>query len=357
MALLLMICSLLVFSNFGTSSGEDIHLLVGAYGDHIYGYTLNTEDGKLTKNGEYDVGPNPSFLAWHEDRLYVANEANDFPIPGTGGAGVFEIDSAGVVGKGSSVSSFGNGPCHIAMHQDSKTVFVSNYGSGDFSAFSTSVHPKTVGIGYLKYFENFGSGSHAHGAFWGKISQFVYVTDLGGNKIYQYTISDSDTITHSGTTTIPDGSGPRHMVFHPKLDVAYVALETGNAVVGFNINKENGDLEEFGTFSTLSTDFTGKSYAGGIVIHPKENFLYVTNRGENTIATFSIDGEGGLTLVSSVSCEGNWPRAITLDPTGMFLLVSNQKSGDVKVFALENNVPVYKSGIQVPNASIVAFNQ
>merc|ERR1712168_495127 len=350
-------CFLVILSLLysASCSAEEINLFIGAYGDIIHQYSLNTHNGTLSKREQYSVGPNPSYLEWRGERLYVANEAENYPVEGSGGAGVFLVTSSGQLGEGSTRSSAGNGPCHITVQPESKSVFVSNYGSGDFSAFWMDNESSDIVIGDLKYSENFGSNSHAHGAFWGRDLRFLYVTDLGGDTVFHYTVGDDGSITKAGSTSTPAGTGPRHMVFHPTLDVAYVVLELGSAVIGYNIDKETGDLDEFGTYPTIPADFTETNYPGGIVMRADGNFLYVTNRGMNSIATFSISSSGDLSLESNVSCEGDWPRAITIDPTDHYILVSNQNSGSVEVFRFENNEPMHSSGVKITTPSIVAF--
>ena len=66
-----------------------------------------------------------------------------------------------------------------------------------------------------------------------------------------------------------------------------------------------------------------------------KNYLYGSNRGENTIVTFRIEPDGTLSLAGHTSCGGNWPRNFTLDPEGNFLLVGNQKSDSIAVFKLD----------------------
>jgi len=73
-------------ATFSSSSGENINLFVGAYGDTIYQCVLNTEDGKLAKKEGFTVGPNPSYLEWLGDRLYVVNEEENYPVQGAGGS-------------------------------------------------------------------------------------------------------------------------------------------------------------------------------------------------------------------------------------------------------------------------------
>jgi 6-phosphogluconolactonase len=53
---------------------------------------------------------------------------------------------------------------------------------------------------------------------------------------------------------------------------------------------------------------------------------------------FEIDPlSGKLQLIQHVSTQGNWPRNFTLDPSGRFLLVANQRSDNVVIFSVDTS--------------------
>jgi 6-phosphogluconolactonase len=88
------------------------------------------------------------------------------------------------------------------------------------------------------------------------------------------------------------------------------------------------------TLGTLPAGVRGENYPADLHVAPDGRALYVSNRGHDSIAAYSIAaGTGMLTFVETVSTSGNWPRNFTLDPTGRWLLVANQRSGSVVVFA------------------------
>jgi 6-phosphogluconolactonase (cycloisomerase 2 family) len=66
-------------------------------------------------------------------------------------------------------------------------------------------------------------------------------------------------------------------------------------------------------------------------------FLYVGNRGPNTIAVFALHGKEP-ELVAEVPCGGRWPRHFTLlDP---HLYVANERSNTITVFTLDPDTGV-----------------
>jgi 6-phosphogluconolactonase len=121
----------------------------------------------------------------------------------------------------------------------------------------------------------------------------------------------------------------------------YVINELNSTITFFNV-RENGELQSVQTLSTLREGFKGESYCADIHIGKNGKYLYGSNRGENTIATFRIGSDGKLTLAGHTSCGGDWPRNFVIDPSGKYILVGNQKSGNISMFSIDE-----KSGLPV----------
>ena len=87
------------------------------------------------------------------------------------------------------------------------------------------------------------------------------------------------------------------------------------------------------TISTLPVDFTGQNLGAEIKIAPSGRFVYISNRGHNSLAIYAVDQETGqLSLVGHESTQGVGPRDFTIDPSGALLLVANQDSDTVVTF-------------------------
>jgi len=131
-------------------------------------------------------------------------------------------------------------------------------------------------------------------------------------------------------------SGPRHLTFSPDGKFVYAAHEIANVVGVYRWDSVKGVLTELQSVSTLPADYKDKSTAAEIQIHPNGKFLYVSNRGHDSIAVFSVDSTSGLiTLLQNISTQGKTPRNFTLDPTGHWLLASNQESNSAIVFSVD----------------------
>jgi 6-phosphogluconolactonase len=129
------------------------------------------------------------------------------------------------------------------------------------------------------------------------------------------------------------GAGPRHLTFHPSLPLVFVANELDSTVATLRFDSARGTLSPQSTSSTLPAGWTGTNYPADIHVAANGRTLYVSNRGHNSIAVFSIATDGALALEQVISTAGDWPRNFSLDPSGRWLLVANQRSDSVIVFA------------------------
>jgi 6-phosphogluconolactonase len=152
---------------------------------------------------------------------------------------------------------------------------------------------------------------------------FVYRLDLDGKSLRH--VEGADAVMRAG-------AGPRHIAFHPTLPLVFVANELDSTVATLRFDADRGKLSVIDAHSTLPAGWTGTNYPADIHIAPSGRGLYVSNRGHNSIAVFSVSATGALTLDQVVSTEGDWPRNFSFDPTRRWLLVANQKSDSIIVF-------------------------
>ena len=132
---------------------------------------------------------------------------------------------------------------------------------------------------------------------------------------------------------IKPGSGPRHIAFSSNGKFLYLISEMGGTITAFSYGAARGTLKELQTVSTLPEGFKGENTTAEIVIDPSGNFLYGSNRGDDSIIVFAIDhATGKLTFVQRVSTGGKTPRNFALDPSGHWLLAANQDSNNIVVF-------------------------
>jgi 6-phosphogluconolactonase len=328
----------------------------------IYAYRFDDSTGKLTALGLAAETSNPSFLAVSPNRrfLYAANENS------TGSISAFSIDGAkGTLKLLNTVSSRGAGPCHVALDKTGKWLFAANYNTGSVAAFpvlddgrlseasafvqhsGSSVNPQRQ------------AGPHAHSVNISPDNRFVLVADLGLDQILTYRIDAAKGLTPAEPpfTKVAPGSGPRHFVFGTDGRFAYAINEMLATMTAFQYDAAQGSLKEIQTLSTLAAGFTGANSAAEIAVHPSGKFLYASNRGNDSIAIFSIDAKTGtLSAAGYASTGGKTPRNFAIDSTGKFLLAANQDSGNIVVFRIgQNTGGLTPAGVEVKVASPVSI--
>jgi 6-phosphogluconolactonase len=168
--------------------------------------------------------------------------------------------------------------------------------------------------------------------------RFVLHVDLGLDKIF---VSRFDaekgklTPTDPPALDFPSGDGPRHFHFHPNGRWLYSIQEEGSTVTRIDYDTATGKLTPRQTMSTLPPGFAGSNFCSGILVSADGRFVYAGNRLHDSIAIFSIAGDGSLTYVGEEATRGSYPRSFAFDPTGRFLYVCNQRGDNVTTFRID----------------------
>lgn len=294
---------------------------------------------------------NPSFVAVHSAGgprfVYAVEEVGDFQGQKTGAVASFRADgAAGALHKLNEQPSGGDGPCHIVVDRKGANVLVANYGGGSVAVLPIgkdgSLKPPSCVIQH----EGGGvnprrqEGPHAHAVVLDAANRFAFVADLGLDKvmIYQYD-AEKGTLEPNDPpfAAVEPGSGPRHFAFHPNGRLAFVNNEMTSTVTAFRYDPDRGALETIHTLSTLPEGFDGsRNSTAEIAVHPNGRFLYVSNRGHDSIAGFAIDAETGrLTSIGHTPTGGRTPRNFAIHHSGARLLAANQGSDSIVEFQID----------------------
>ncbi|MCB1228440.1 MAG: lactonase family protein [Verrucomicrobiales bacterium] len=351
-----LLLALLALTALATASAADTHwVYFGTYtrGDSpskgIYRSSFNADTGAL---GQPEVAAemgSPSFLeiAPSKKFLYAVGETSG---GGTGkGVAAFTLDPAsGQLAPINAVTAVGEGPCHVNLDPSGRMVGIANYGSGSIVSYQVR---KDGGLSDpVSFIQHEGSsidpkrqaGPHAHSINFSPDGRFAYACDLGLDKVFIYQTdpaSGSLTPAQPPFATVPAGGGPRHLAIHPDGTHVFVNNEMALTVTSFRRDAETGALTEIETTSTLPA---GEKPGPGLstaetLVHPSGKFVYVSNRGHDTVAVFAWDPDAEkLTLVQNAKCEGSIPRNIRLDPSGRWMIMAHQKTQDVAVFAVDS---------------------
>jgi 6-phosphogluconolactonase len=340
------------------AAGDETLVYVGTYtGDESKGIYLfrlkspdvaGSQDVALEPLGLAVETPSPSFLAVDRTRrlVFAVNEVDELDgTPGGGVSAFFVDDQTGKLTLINQQPSGGAGPCHIMLDRAGRHVLVANYGGGSVAAFPVA---ENGALGERTAFvQHQGSsvnpqrqeGPHAHCVTLDPAGKFVFVCDLGLDKvmIYRYDDQRGTLAPHDPPfATLAPGAGPRHMAFRPDGKFAYVINELNSTLTAFSYDADTGVLAEVQTVSTLPADFDGDSTTAEVEVHPSGKFLYGSNRGHDSVAAFAIDeAEGTLTLVEHESTGGRTPRNFGIEPTGERLVIANQNSSTLRVCRID----------------------
>jgi 6-phosphogluconolactonase len=313
----------------------------------IYIYNMDCNTGKLSYVNVSPFIVNPSYLAIHPDSmwLYAVNETGSADNKSGGAVSAFRISEQGKALEFiNSVSSHGSYPCYVSIDQSGNYVMTANYGSGTVALFP--LQPNGALIEATSIDQHMGKeaaagheGAHAHMIIPSPYGNFVYAVDLGTDKIYLYKIDpvESKLISTGLDTETKSGAGPRHLVFHPFKNLAYVVNELNGSIEAMQADTVTGVLTRFQIISTLSEGNGNEAACADIHISPSGKYLYASNRGIiNNIAMYEINSETGhLTLIGHQPVKGRTPRNFIIDPTGTYLLVANQGSDNIVTFRID----------------------
>lgn len=329
--------------------GSDPLLYVGTYTNGasggIYRFRLQMETGAVEPLG-VTVAEQPSFLALHPTQpwLYAVSETTSYAGAPGGSVCAYAIEpGSGSLRLLGCESSGGAAPCHLHLDRTGQYLLVANYGGG-----SVAVLPLRPdgGLGALiDLIQHAGAGldpvrqagPHVHAVLPDPTNRYLLVADLGLDQVNTYPFNvGTGRLGRNGMQVllVPTKAGPRHMAWHPSGRFAYLVGEMDSTVMA--LSYADGALTQLQRHSTLPAGADGANHPAEIAVHPSGRFLYVSNRGHDSIAVYRVDEESGqLGYVSHHKSLGAWPRHFGIDPTGRYLLVANQKSSSLVSFAID----------------------
>jgi 6-phosphogluconolactonase len=344
------------------AAAEKFIVYTGSYTDApstskgIYAARFDSENASLTSIGAVADVVNPAYLSGTPDGrfLYAVNWQTAAVAQGKSDTvSAFAIDQAsGSLRALNTVSAGGALPNQAVVDPTGKVLLVANYGAhvatehnagisamgierdGTLSApFYIDLHPNEA----ISTRGGNNHGPHTHGIAFSKDEHYVFVADLGLDRIYTYRFNAAGKSMSQSTPAfvhVPPDSGPRRLVVSQDGKFLYCNYQDSSKVGVFGI--DDGKLTELQSITTLPEGFSGRNSTAEIAIDKAGRFLYVSNRGADTIAAFSINKtDGTLRKLEDIAALGQSPRNMTFDPTGRYLIVANQMSNNVVFFRFD----------------------
>src|SRR6201984_238161 len=297
----------------------------------IYEFEFDPATGKMSAAQVAGETKDPSWVVVHPNGrfLYSVNETGKAST-----VSAFAVEPKnGKLTLLNQVPALGEDPCYLSFDKTGKFLFVANYTSGNVVVFPIFAYGK---LGPNKERQE---AQHAHFIAPSEHNRFVYVADLGLDRVLVYKFDSTKgvlaEVPEDSWATLKPGTGPRHVVFSRDEQFMYVEGEMASAVTVFaNENQER--FRAIQTVPMLPTAFSGRNDAAEIEIHPNGGFLYASNRGHDSIVVFAVDPTNGtLKQVEDVPTGGKEPRHFTIDPTGHFLLGEEQLSDTIVEFRID----------------------
>jgi 6-phosphogluconolactonase len=320
---------------------------------YVGGYTTPDRDGRGNGINVYRVDEvsggwthlqtaggleNPSLFTLTRDssRLYCVHGGRNL-------ISAFAIDRhSGALTLLDQVDCQGNNPVDSALDPTERFLVAANYGTGAVAVLPIDDHGRLQRVTQLVQLEGVPgpnpkeqASSHPHGVIFDPAGHFVIVPDKGFDRTFLFRFQDGRLIpTEQGFVASAPGAAPRHATFHPALPALYVNNELDSTVTVFDWRA--GRATERQVISTLGAGHAGPNTTAEIAVSPCGRYLYVSNRGQDSIVQFVITPHSGLlNYAGHFPTGGAKPRFFALGPRGLHLYAANQDSDEIAVFHID----------------------
>ena len=282
-------------------------------------FTMDPATGKVTWRQQVPVEGGPDPLAFDPQHrfLYVAcrdrRQLSSYRInPATGGLSL--ISTVPIEGEPIQIVIDRTGRFLLSVHFYQSTVGVHAISDQGVIA-PTPVEWRVTSYG-------------CHGIEVDPSNRYVFVPHVtrsgGPNAVAQFRFDEKTghlAWNAPAFLTLTEHEGPRHLLVHPTLNMAYSADEQGASATAYRLDPSNGLLTKVQSISTVPSDYTvkGQATCSELLIHPNGRLLFVVTREHDSIASFAIDQTTGrLSAADRVRTEPG-VRPLCLDPSGRFM--------------------------------------
>lgn len=317
-------------------------LFVGTYGEAeeetIHWLTFNNVTGSLSEKAAVKGIVNPSFVTVDPTNkfVYAVSEVDAGEIVS------YQINEAEQTLTELNRQETKGGPCFVEVTPDNEFALTANFGGG-----SVIVHPLNTD-GTLKEASDYlhyaslaeqlqVASSNVHAIRHIPNTALYIATDLGLNRLFIYQLTSDGKLEEINHVDLPEGSGPRHIDFHPNKQVFYIINEHNSTICTYSYDADGKTVELIQVITTVPSDFAGTNYCADIHITPSGKYVYGSNRGHHSITAFKVLADGTLQEISNHLLKGEWPRNFAIVPNEQFVLVANEHSDTIEIYEISVN--------------------
>lgn len=319
-------------SSAAQAAGDGYGYVSVAGENRIAGYRMDGATGKLTKVGDTSVEGAPGLLAVHPHKpiVYAA-------LRSVKKIAALSYDAAtGRLSPLAAADAVDN-PVYVAVDPSGRWLL-----SAYYSANKAAVHAVDEdGRPQAKPLAVLPTRTHPHSILAAPSGRHVFVPNTGSDVVLQYDFDyQTGKLSPNEVPACPfaEKSGPRHFVFHPKLDMVYFVNEIDSTVTACALDAGTGRIRTVQTLSTLPEDFQGNNTCADIEITPDGRYLYASNRGHDSLAGYKICAQSGkLAVALGQTPTEKTPREFGIDFGGRFVFSAGQASGRLASYAIDAN--------------------
>jgi 6-phosphogluconolactonase len=288
----------------------------------------------LVPLGVAAASQNPTYIELDPKRrlLFAVNEIDGFQGKPGGAVSAFSVDAAGKLTLLGQRPSMGASPCHLTLDKGGRNLIVANCGGGSVAVLPVAADGKLGAATAVVQHSGKSvnpqrqSAPHPMGVAVDPTQKFVFVADLGTDKVIAYPFDAGTGKLGAGKTAAATrpGAGPRRLLFRPDGKFAYLLNELDSTITAFAYDGK-GNLAPLGTESTLPPQYDGPNAGGDLGVHPSGKFVYVSNRGHNSVVLFNVDAaKGTLSFVEEQGTGGKNPVSFGIEPSAKHMGIVNQ---------------------------------
>ena len=337
-----------------------MHILIGGYTKHesegIYQFDFigAGNEAHLEQGRNVVKGGGPTYFQKAGDLIFTIKNEN-----GQGGIAAYR--------RGKLVSQLvhdGSSPAYVGINQDKRLLYTANYHTGMLSVISYDEQGQLTLLDQVKH-EDRALGPKpeqdtAHPHYFDETPGGHLVScDLGQDRVDFYAFKDGK-LSHLASYQNEDGFGTRHLVFDPSGQYFYVAGELSSQVNVVKFDEASWMFQNVATYSTIPADWDKHNGAAAIRMSKDGRFIYVSNRGNDSIAVFEVKADHTLKLIQRVSTFGEFPRDFNWDEEEAYVVAANQNTNNATLYArnaADGSLTPLVKNIQVPEGTHVLFTE